>query len=85
MDIGRIDIAVFVYNLAVVASGVAVVTTMGIESATVAIGAAIPLAIAWTAYMRLSLIDRLLDIEAAKEGDADDEAGEDGARPPWEH
>jgi len=85
MNIHRIDVAIFVYNVAVVASGAAVVTSMDIDSPAVSVGAAVVVGLAWTVYVRLSLIDRLLDLEAADgERDADDtDAGDGGARPPW--
>ncbi|AWB28033.1 hypothetical protein [Halococcoides cellulosivorans] len=86
MDLHRIDVAIFVYNVAVVASGAAVVTSMEIESPVVGVGAAVVIGLAWTVYVRLSLIDRLLDLEAVDErASADDtDAGDGGARPPWE-
>ncbi|WP_135667463.1 hypothetical protein [Halorhabdus rudnickae] len=62
MDIGRADIAMFVYNTATVMSGAYVAITIGIEDTMVMLPVAIGLGFAWTVYYHVSMASLLEDI-----------------------
>ncbi|MFB6162121.1 MAG: hypothetical protein ABEJ86_01590 [Halococcoides sp.] len=86
MDLKRVDLAVFVYNVAVVASGAAIVTTLQIESAVTSVAVAVVLGAVWTIYVRMRLLDHLLELESrdASEDDRNGDPGEGGdVDPPW--
>lgn len=65
----RIDLAVFVYNVAVVMSGVAIVTVLEFEQPVGRLAAAVAVGLAWTVYVRLKLIDHLRTIESLDDED----------------
>lgn len=57
------DIAVLVYNLAVLVSGVVVTTQLETPDHWLLYGLLFVLAVFWTAYFRLSMLPRLESVE----------------------
>lgn len=73
MQITKIDIAVFVYNFALVLSGGYAVLVFSIQDRPVLFASVFVLAAFWTVYFRLSMQSRLLNLRS---GPADDETRE---------
>jgi hypothetical protein len=65
MDIERTDLAMYVYNVALVMSGAFLVAELGIEDPLVMGGMAVVVGLLWSVYYRLSMAPRL---EAMRQG-----------------
>jgi len=81
MNVDRADLAVFVYNVAVVTSGGYIAITFGIEDPIAMLPIAIGVGLAWTIYYHVRMASLLEDIrtgELIPDDDPRDEADPDG-------
>ncbi|WP_181686355.1 hypothetical protein [Halorhabdus salina] len=97
MDIDRSELAIYVYNVALVMSGAFLVVELGIEDPLAMGGMAVVVGLVWSVYYHFSMMPRL---EAMRQGvfipedeefldeedddSPDEDEDHDGAQAPWE-
>lgn len=78
MDTGATDVALFVYNVAVVLSGAWLANWGSLEVTPVLIGGVAAAALVWTVYFRVSMGPRLAQLESEDGEDVPERPGGEG-------